>query len=130
VPHLTVYAGDDDLSGREPALIAGLTEAVVSVYGEWARDTVEVRLIGLSERRWARGGRLVRDAAPAVTFGLREEVFQRDDADTVVAALVNVITEAVVAVFGEKVREAVLVELVGQPVSRTGLGGRVLSASS
>ncbi len=63
----------------------------------------------------------------AISLGMREEVFRREDAGTVIAALVNVVTEAVVAVFGEQVREAVLVELVGQPVSRTGLGGRVLT---
>jgi phenylpyruvate tautomerase PptA (4-oxalocrotonate tautomerase family) len=126
MPHVTLYALDDDLTGREPALIEGLTGAVVSVYGEWARSSVDVRLIGIPAGRWARGGKAVATAAPSVTFGMREEVFAREDAASVVARLVAAFTGAVTAVFGDGCRDDVLVELVGQPTSRSGLGGIVI----
>src|SRR5690242_8558369 len=105
MPHVTVYALEDQLAGREPDLIRELTAAVVSVYGEWARPSVEVRLIGIPAGRWARGGAAVATAAPAVTFGMREEVFARADAATVVAQLVTAFTEAVSSVFGDEYRE-------------------------
>jgi len=127
MPHVTVYALDDELTGREPDLIGELTNAVVSVYGEWARSSVEVRLIGIPAGRWARGGAATATAAPSVTFGMREEVFARQDAASVIAQLVSAFTQAVTAVFGEDCRDEVLVELVGQPTSRTGLGGKVIS---
>nr|WP_296071394.1 hypothetical protein [uncultured Actinoplanes sp.] len=129
MPHVTLYALDHELAGREPGLIGQLTDAVVSVYGEWARSSVEVRLIGIPAGRWARGGAPVATAAPSVTFGMREEVFARPDAAGVVARLVSAFTGAVTAVFGEACRDDVLVELVGQPTSRSGLGGRVISAA-
>jgi hypothetical protein len=57
-------------------------------------------------------------------------VFARDDAARVVAQLVSAFTDAVTAVFGEDCRDDVLVELVGQPTSRSGLGGRVIGNGS
>ncbi|MFI1990533.1 4-oxalocrotonate tautomerase family protein [Actinoplanes sp. NPDC020271] len=130
MPHVTLYALEAELAGRESGLISGLTDAVVSVYGEWARSSVDVRLIGIPAGRWARGGVAVDSVAPSVTFGMREEVFARDDADTVVARLVSALTAAVTAVFGDDCRDEVLVELVGQPTSRSGLGGQVISGTS
>lgn len=44
----------------------------------------------------------------------------------VVAEIVPAFTEAVTAVFGDDCRDEVLVELVGQPTSRSGLGGEVI----
>jgi phenylpyruvate tautomerase PptA (4-oxalocrotonate tautomerase family) len=126
MPHVTLYALEEELAGREPGLIGELTDAVVSVYGEWARSSVDVRLIGVPAGRWARGGVAVSTAAPSVTFGLREEVFARADAASVIARLVSAFTEAVTAVFGDDCRDEVLVELVGQPTSRSGLGGKVI----
>jgi phenylpyruvate tautomerase PptA (4-oxalocrotonate tautomerase family) len=126
MPHVTLYALEADLAGREPAAIGHLTDAVVSVYGEWARGSVDVRLIGVPAGRWARGGVPIETAAPSVTFGMREEVFARDDAPRVVAQLVTAFTDAVTAVFGDGCRDEVLVELVGQPTSRSGLGGKVI----
>jgi phenylpyruvate tautomerase PptA (4-oxalocrotonate tautomerase family) len=126
MPHVTLYALDEELAGREPALLTELTSAVVSVYGEWVRRSVDVRLIGIPAGRWARGGVAVATAAPSVTFGMREEVFVREDAASVVAQLVSAFTDAVTAVFGEGCRDEVLVELVGQPTSRSGVGGRVI----
>ena len=127
MPHVTLYALEAELAGREPALIRELTSAVVSVYGEWARSSVDVRLVGIPAGRWARGGVTVATTAPSVTFGMREEVFARDDAARVIAQLVSAFTEAVTAVFGDDCRDDVLVELVGQPTSRSGLGGKVIS---
>jgi phenylpyruvate tautomerase PptA (4-oxalocrotonate tautomerase family) len=130
MPHVTLYALEEELAGREPGLIGQLTSAVVSVYGEWARSSVEVRLIGIPAGRWARGGVAVATAAPSVAFGMREEVFLREDATSVVEQLVSAFTEAVAAVFGDDCRDDILVELIGQPTSRSGLGGKVISASS
>ena len=126
MPHVTLYALEEELAGREPDLIGELTSAVVSVYGEWARSSVEVRLIGIPAGRWGRGGAQVATATPSVTFGTREEVFAREDSATVVARLVSAFTEAVTAVFGDDCRDEVLVELVGQPTSRSGLGGKII----
>ena len=61
---------------------------------------------------------------------MREEVFAREDAATVVAQLISAFTEAVTAVFGDDCRDDVLVELIGQPTSRSGLGGHVISDGS
>jgi phenylpyruvate tautomerase PptA (4-oxalocrotonate tautomerase family) len=127
MPHVTLYALEEELAGREPGLIEELTNAVVSVYGQWARSSVDVRLIGIPAGRWARGGAAVATASPSVTFGMREEVFARQDAARIVAQLVSAFTDAVTAVFGDDCRDEVLVELVGQPTSRSGLGGNVIS---
>jgi phenylpyruvate tautomerase PptA (4-oxalocrotonate tautomerase family) len=126
MPHVTLYALEEVLVGHEAEVAAKLTNAVVSVYGEWARASVDVRLIGIPGGRWARGGVMVNDAAPAVTFGMREEVFAREDAPAVVSRFVTAFTDAVTAVFGEEYRDDVLVELVGQPTTRSGLGGKVI----
>jgi phenylpyruvate tautomerase PptA (4-oxalocrotonate tautomerase family) len=130
MPHVILYALEAELAGREPDLIEELTNAVVSVYGDWARSTVDVRLIGIPAGRWGRGGAAVATVAPSVTFGMREEVFARDDAARIVAQLVSAFTDAVTAVFGADCRDDVLVELVGQPTSRSGLGGKVISDGS
>ncbi|MEU4622017.1 hypothetical protein AB0G04_18840 [Actinoplanes sp. NPDC023801] len=61
---------------------------------------------------------------------MREEVFARADAATVIARLVSALTDAVAAVFGDDRRDEILVELVGQPTTRSGLGGRVIGDSS
>jgi len=60
------------LAGRESALITALTDAVVGVYGEWARGLVVVHLDGIPRGRWGIGGLTVDDASPAITFGIRE----------------------------------------------------------
>jgi phenylpyruvate tautomerase PptA (4-oxalocrotonate tautomerase family) len=126
MPHVTLFALEEQLAGRESDLFEKLTSAVVSVYGEWARSSVDVRLIGIPAGRWARGGVPVATAAPSISFGMREEVFGREDAAGVVAQLVSALTDAVTAVYGEGCRDEVLVELVGQLTSRSGLGGKVI----
>lgn len=127
MPHLTVHALEDQLAGHEPALIASLTDAVVSVYGDWARDIAVVHLVGVPAGRWGVGGRPVEDVAPTVTFGIREAAFARPDARDLTARLVAAVTDAVAAVFGAGVRPGVTVDLVGSPDGRTAVGGVLAS---
>lgn len=127
MPHLTVHAAESQLSGREPQLVSALTEAVVTVYGEWARPLVVVRLVGLPRHRWAVGGSFDHAAAPEVTFGIRAGAFARPDAHELAGRLVAGVTDAVATVLGEELRDAVLVELVPQPDDRTGVGGRLVA---
>jgi phenylpyruvate tautomerase PptA (4-oxalocrotonate tautomerase family) len=128
MPHLTVHALESDLAGRETALIEKLTDAVVAVYGDWARSIAVVRLIGLPRNRWGIGGAPAQAPAPSVTFGIREAAFGRPDAHEIVTRLVSGVTDAVVDVFGERVRAGVTVELVGTPAGRTGVGGTVVTS--
>lgn len=123
MPHLTVHVLEDDLAGRETDLIEALTDAVVEVYGDWARDVAVMHLIGLPAHRWGIGGKPARDPAPSVTFGIREEAFSRPNAQEIVTGLISGVTDAMVKVFGERVRSGVTVELVGAPAARTGVGG-------
>jgi phenylpyruvate tautomerase PptA (4-oxalocrotonate tautomerase family) len=128
MPHLTVHVLEGDLVGRETALIEALTDAVVAVYGDWARDIAVVQLIGLPPNRWGIGGKPAETPSPSVTFGIREAAFGRPDAQDIVARLISGVTDAVVAVFGERVRSGVTVELVGTPAGRSGVGGVVVSS--
>jgi len=114
---------DVKLAGNEPALITALTDAVVAVYGEWARDIVVVHLDGIPQGRWGIGGAAADDAAPAITFGMREAALTRPDGDEIAARLVAGLTDAVASVLGEQTRGGTSVELVATPPGRTGLGG-------
>ncbi|MEV4279816.1 hypothetical protein [Actinoplanes xinjiangensis] len=126
MPHLSVHVLESDLAGRETTLIRRLTDAVVTVYGEWARGLVDVRLIGLPSHRWGIGGAPAQAPAPSVTFGVKEAAFSRPDADEIIARLIAVVTDAIVDVFGERVRDGVTVELVAGVAGRTGIGGVVV----
>ena len=128
MPHLTVHVLEDDLAGRETQLIEKLTDAIVTVYGDWARDIAVVHLIGLPAGRWGIGGAPARAPAPAVTFGIHEAAFSRPDAEQVIARLVAEVTDAVVAVFGERVRAGVTVDLVGTLPGRTAVGGMLVTS--
>jgi phenylpyruvate tautomerase PptA (4-oxalocrotonate tautomerase family) len=125
MPHLGVHVLETDLAGRETALIRGLTDAVVAVYGEWARPLVVVHLFGVPSHRWGIGGVPAEAPSPTVTFGIREAAFARPDADEIVARLISGVTDAIVEVFGERVRPGVTVELAGTLPGRTGVGGAV-----
>ena len=129
MPHVLLFAVEEQLVGREAELVAVLTDAVVSVYGEWARSSVDVRLIGIPAGRWDPWRYAGRKAAPVVQFGMREEVLSRTDADPIVAGLVMPFTDAVAAVFGDLYRDELLVELIGQPTSRSRLGLKVIGDS-
>ncbi len=126
MPHLIVYASEPDLVGRESDVISALTDAVVAVYGGWAREIAVVQLVGLAPDRWGIGGRPAAAPAPRVTFGIKDAAFSRPDADVIVARLVAGVTEALVSVFGERVRSGTTVELVGTPAGRSGIGGEVV----
>jgi phenylpyruvate tautomerase PptA (4-oxalocrotonate tautomerase family) len=123
VPHLTVHALENDLTGREAALAQALTDSVASVYGPWAHELVNVQMVGLPAGRWAVGGKAVENIAPAVTFSVSEALFARADADEVVRRLVASVTDAVASVFGQHCRAGITVELVATPAGRTGVGG-------
>jgi phenylpyruvate tautomerase PptA (4-oxalocrotonate tautomerase family) len=123
MPHLTARVPEEHLAGREPALITALTDAVVEVYGEWARGLVVVHLDGVPRGRWGVGGMAVDDQAPAITFGIREAVLTRPDGNEIAARLVAGLTEAVASVLGEQARGGTSVELVATPEGRAGLGG-------
>jgi phenylpyruvate tautomerase PptA (4-oxalocrotonate tautomerase family) len=125
MPHLTARVPEAQLAGREPALIAALTDAVVAVYGEWARGLVVVHLDGVPRGRWGLGGRAVDDAAPAITLGIREVALARPDGKEIAARLVAGLTGAVASVLGEQARSGTSVELVATPDGRAGLGGAV-----
>jgi phenylpyruvate tautomerase PptA (4-oxalocrotonate tautomerase family) len=123
MPHLTVHALESDLAGREGALISGLTDAVVAVYGGWAREVAEVLLVGVPAGRWGIGGNVADQPSPRVTFGIRAGVFDRPDAADVLGRLTAGVTDAVAAAVGEHVRAGTVVAFVGEPAGRTGVGG-------
>jgi phenylpyruvate tautomerase PptA (4-oxalocrotonate tautomerase family) len=123
MPHLTARVPEARLAGHEPALITALTDAVVQVYGEWARGLVVVHLDGIPQGRWGIGGRAADDAAPAITFGIREAALMRPDGKEIAARLVAGLTDAVAGVLGEQARSGTSVELVATPEGRTGLAG-------
>ena len=125
MPHMTARVPEAQLAGREPALITALTEAVVEVYGEWARDLVVVQLDGIPPGRWGIGGQVADDAAPAITFGIREAALARRGGREIAARLVARLTDAVVGVLGEQARGGTSVELVATPAGRSGIGGAI-----
>ena len=125
MPHLTVRVPEAQLTGREPALITALTDAVVQVYGEWARAVVVVHLDGIPPGRWAIGGTAVDNAAPTITFGIREATLARPDGGEIAARLVAGLTDAAASVLGEQVRGGTSVELIATPAGRTALGGAI-----
>jgi len=123
MPHLTVRLPEARLAGNEPALITALTDATVLVYGEWARDLVVVHLDGVPAGRWGVGGKVADDAAPAITFAIREAALTRPGGAETAARLVAELTDAVAGVLGEQARGGTSVELVATPAGRSGLGG-------
>lgn len=122
MPHLTAHLPESRLAGKEPELIAALTESIVGVYGEWARDHVSVRLAGVPAGRFAQGGKAV-DANASVILGVRAGVFDRPDAAEITARLGTALTDAVTQVLGDDLRAGTMVELVASPPERTFVGG-------
>lgn len=130
MPHLTVHALEAQLSGHEADLIARLTDAVTSVYGEWARDLVVVQLAGLAAGRWAVGGVVHPDVAPTVTFAIREKALTGADGPQIAARLVEAVTDAVATTLGEERRRGIVVDLVGTRDDRTAVGGHLVSETA
>ncbi|MCL2732397.1 MAG: 4-oxalocrotonate tautomerase family protein [Actinomycetia bacterium] len=122
MPHLTVHLPENRLTGKEPLLIAALTDAIVDVYGAWARDHVSIRLAGVPAGRFAQGGKAV-DTTASVTLGIRAGVFDRPDAADITARLGAALTDAVTRVVGDDLRTGTTVELVASPPERTFVGG-------
>lgn len=120
MPHLAVHALESDLTGRETALIARLTDAVAAVYGPWARDVAVVQLFGLPPGRWGIGGKPASHPAPHVTFGIKEEAFARTAS---IDALAAGVTDAIATVIGDRVRPGVTIDFIGTPDGRTAVGG-------
>lgn len=124
MPHLTAHVPETRLSGREPELITALTEAIVTVYGEWARDVASVRLAGVPEGRFAQGGKAV-DTVVSVALGIRATMFDMPNAAEISASLGTALTDAVTQVLGEDLRAGTTVELVASPADRTFVAGRL-----
>ncbi|MGQ4486976.1 nuclear transport factor 2 family protein [Streptomyces sp. SAS_281] len=127
MPHLTVHALESQIAGHEGDLIARLTGAVTSVYGERVRDPVVVRLVGLAVGRWAVGGAARHEVAPTVTFAIGEDAFTRTDGPRTTARLVAAVTDAVARTLGEHHRDGTVVDLVATRADRTAVGGRLVS---
>lgn len=122
MPHLTVHLPDTRLAGNESDLVTTLTEAIVGVYGEWARPLVSIRLSGVPAGRFAQGGVPV-DTSVSVTLGIRSGVFERPDAAEITARLGAALTDAITSVLGEELRPGTMVELLASPPERTFVGG-------
>lgn len=126
MPHFTVHISDTALDGKaEEGLIRGLADAVGSVYGERFSRLVAVDLIGIPRHRRGIGGAPTAKAAPNITLSLREAAYRHPDVPDAPARLIAAITDAVVGVLGEEVREQVSVGLVAVPEGRSGVGGLV-----
>ncbi|MET7645500.1 nuclear transport factor 2 family protein [Streptomyces sp. NPDC005426] len=127
MPHLTVHALEPQIAGHESDLIARLTDAVTSVYGEWARDLVVVRLVALAAGRWAVGGVARHDVAPTVTLAVREKALSGADGPRTAARLVAAVTDAVARALGEQHRGGTVVDLLAARDDPTAVGGRLVS---
>lgn len=124
MPHFNVHVFEESLDGTvEPAIIRSLTEAVVQVYGEQARSLPVVEILGVPRHRWGVAGVPAEDDHPVVTLHLREPAFHRPGIEDAPARLIGSITDAMVDVLGEDVRDRVTVMLVGIPSGRSGVAG-------
>jgi phenylpyruvate tautomerase PptA (4-oxalocrotonate tautomerase family) len=124
MPHLNVHLFEESLDGEvEPRLIAGLSEAMARVYGDWARAAAVVELHGVPRRRWGLGGRPAAEEAPVVTLNMREPALSIPGIDDPPARLIASVTDAMASVLGESVRPRVTTVVVGVPTGRSGVGG-------
>jgi phenylpyruvate tautomerase PptA (4-oxalocrotonate tautomerase family) len=122
-----VYAQESDLADHSSELIATLTDAVVAVYGDWAREIAVVQLIGLPAGRWGIGGLPASSPIPRVVFGIRDAVFSRPDAVDLLSRLASGVTDAIADVLGSHLRPEITVEFAGAPDGRTSVGGVLVS---
>ncbi|MFH8518426.1 4-oxalocrotonate tautomerase family protein [Streptomyces gelaticus] len=126
MPHFEVRIHEEELDGKaEPRLILALTDALVRVYGERARSMAVVELFGIPRHRWGIGGVPAAVNAPVVSLNVREVALNLPGVDNAPARLITSITDAVAEVFGESVREHVVVQIVGVPAGRSGVAGEV-----
>ncbi|MFJ6775969.1 4-oxalocrotonate tautomerase family protein [Kitasatospora sp. NPDC091257] len=126
MPHLSLHIREESLDPEvERALIAGLTEAVTSVFGERVRPLVAVELIGVPQRRRGIGGLPTEEVAPVVLLSLREAAYHLPQVPDAPARLVAAATAAITGALGEVVGRQTVVTLDGVPAGRSGIGGRV-----
>ncbi|WP_369206943.1 4-oxalocrotonate tautomerase family protein [Streptomyces sp. PU-14G] len=129
MPHFEVQIHEEALGGEDSPvsgrLVEELTEAALTVYPESFRDIVAVELLGVERGRWGVGGKLTEEPSPIVTLRSKEGLFHHPHFARAPEKLISAITDAVVAVLGESVRERVTVRLVGIPAGRSGVGGRL-----
>ncbi|HEX5947173.1 MAG TPA: hypothetical protein VFY82_12880 [Acidimicrobiales bacterium] len=122
MPHFNVHLVEESLDGVVVgATIRALTDAVVAVYGERARSLAVVEILGVPRSRWGVGGVPAADHRPIVTLHMREPALHMvDDAP---ARLIAAITDAMVGVLGDPVRDHLVVTIVGIPTGRSGVAG-------
>ncbi|BBH69624.1 hypothetical protein ACTI_63090 [Actinoplanes sp. OR16] len=125
MPHLTLHALDTDLTGHEPALIAALTDAIVSVYGDWARPHAHVRLVGVPTGHWGIDGIPAPDPAPAITFGIRADALTRPDTPDILTRLAAALTDATASILGEHHHPGITVDFTGRQPAHTAIGGHL-----
>ncbi|MET8539965.1 hypothetical protein ABZW03_04815 [Kitasatospora sp. NPDC004799] len=126
MPHLSLHIREESLGPDvERALIAGLTGAVTSVFGERFRPLVAVELIGVPQRRRGIGGLPTDEVAPVVTLSMREAAYHLPQVPDAPARLVAAATAAVTGVLGEAVGQQTVVTVDGVPAGRSGVGGQV-----
>lgn len=125
MPHFSVHMFEEALDGEvEPATIRALTDAVVEVYGERARDLAVVEIFGIPRHRWGIGGVPATEHRPTVTLHMREPALHMvDDAP---ARLIAAITDAMAGVLGDDVRADLPVTIVGIPTGRSGVAGQAV----
>ncbi|WP_062203917.1 hypothetical protein [Streptomyces sp. NBRC 109706] len=129
MPHCTVTLAEELLDGTaEQRLVDTLTDAVVSVYGDWARPLVVISFQAVPTARFAVGGRLGAAPAPAVRLESRAGIYELvpDAAPRLAAGL----TDAVVAALGERFRPDIAVTLVGVADDRSAVGGTLFADQS
>jgi phenylpyruvate tautomerase PptA (4-oxalocrotonate tautomerase family) len=124
VPHFNVHMFEEALDGEvEPATIRALTDALVEVYGERARELAVVEILGIPRHRWGIGGTPAVEHRPTVTLHLREPALHLvDDAPE---RLIAAITDAMARVLGDDIRAHLAVTIVGIPTGRSGVAGQV-----
>lgn len=125
MPHYSVHIFEEALDGEvERQIIAELTEAVVRVFGERARELAVVEIVGVPSARCGLGGMPGDERAmPLVTLGMREPALNMPEVPDAPAQLIASITDAMVAALGERVRPHVNVTIAGVPTGRSGVGG-------
>ena len=126
MPHFSLHIRDGALDGTvEPKLFSALADAVATVYGDGFRRLVGVDLIGIPQHRRGVGGAPTEDDAPHITLSMREAAYHLPQVPDAPARLIAAITDALVGVLGEGVRDQIIVTIVGVPEGRTGIAGAV-----
>lgn len=124
MPHFNVQIFEEALDTEvETKLIRSLTEAVVDVYGDFARELAVVEIFGVPKSRWGVAGKPAGSVRPLVTLNMREPALSRPGVENPPARLIEAITNRVCEVLGEDVRKDVDTLIVGIPTGRSGVAG-------